>query len=143
MRFIMAHKTIRRRIMWSRIQIIYCEASIFIQMRLHERIRGYISKIIHKKREGEEINKIHGTRIITLCRVRAFGSALPAAPASSQYHGCKASGISARIRVASGIRATPYRLMARQSPCVIPSREWMTIGGSPGSVRTKQRTQWR
>jgi hypothetical protein len=39
-------------------------------------------------------------------RHRALGSALPAAPASSQYHGCKALGIVSRILDTSGISAT-------------------------------------
>jgi hypothetical protein len=40
-------------------------------------------------------------------RHRALGNALPAAPALSQYHGCKASGIISRILDTSGISATP------------------------------------
>jgi hypothetical protein len=39
-----------------------------------------------------------------------LGSALPAAPASSQYHGCKASGIVSRILDASG-EANDERLL--------------------------------
>ena len=70
-------------------------------------------------------------------RHRAFGTE------SSQYHGCKASGIASRILDARGISATPYRLIARQSPCVIPSFEWITRDGLPGSDRTRHRTQCR
>ena len=34
--------------------------------------------------------------------------------------------------------ATPYTLMVRQLPCVIPSSEWMTRAGCPGSVPIRQ-----
>ncbi len=73
----------------------------------------------------------------------ALGTALPAAPVSLQYHGCRASGIALRILDASGISATPYRLMASQSPCVIPSFEWIMMACMPGSLRTRQQTQCR
>ena len=79
--------------------------------------------------------------VVGFARLREIPSALPAVSASLQYHGSKASGIVSRILDASGIRATPYRLMAKQSSCVIPSCNWMTMGGLPGTVRTKHQTQ--